>query len=130
MGSIKAKMGYCPDCGNTEPKPLISGCCSYHYWQKRKKPLERKPVKIKPVSDKKAKELAKYRVLRDEYMKSKECCEYPDCNQKPTDLHHKKTRKYHLCDVSIFMALCRKHHNFIHENDALSREMGFLIDAI
>ena len=47
MGNIKLKTGYCPECGNTEPKPLMKKLCLYHYGLSRpKKPIARKPVKI------------------------------------------------------------------------------------
>lgn len=37
MGNIKLKMGYCLDCGNTEPMPIIKDRCQYHYWQGKRK---------------------------------------------------------------------------------------------
>ena len=130
MGNIKLKQGYCPDCGNTEPKPLVAGYCQFHYWQSKKKPIVFKPKKISSFSQKKQKELATYRVLRDKYFKENPICEFKDCNSTEIDLHHKKSRKYHLCDVSIFMSLCRKHHNWVHENDKEARELGYILNSI
>jgi len=87
-------------------------------------------VKIKSVSDKRLLALKDYRVVRDAYMRDHKICEFQGCNECSTDLHHKKPRAYHLCDVSIFMAVCRNHHTWIHDHDAESREMGLLISGL
>jgi len=46
VGSIKQKMGYCKECGNTEPMPIIKDLCVKHYWYGKRKPIERKPTLI------------------------------------------------------------------------------------
>lgn len=86
--------------------------------------------KIKSISDKRLLALKEYRVVRDKYLKDNPICEFQGCNSTDVDLHHKKPRAYHLCDVSVFMSVCRFHHNFIHDNDAKSRELGYLISGL
>ena len=85
-----------------------------------------KPKPIAKFSKKKLKELAIYRPLRDKYMKEYPFCEYKGCMRKGEDLHHKKPRNLNLCNVDIFMSVCRLHHNWIHENHAKSVELGYL----
>lgn len=66
MSSIKLKTGYCTECGNTEPKPIIGKLCQYHYWQGKRKPIGRKAVKIvrkEKVSEPSLQELIKLAVI-------------------------------------------------------------------
>lgn len=81
---------------------------------------------FKAISDKQAKRLAKYRVVRDEYFKTHPICEYPGCNEiNNLDLHHMKGRTGDLLtDVRYFKALCRKHHRWVEENVNEAIEMG------
>ncbi len=88
------------------------------------------PNRIKPVSDKKLLELKEYRKLRDGYLKANPVCEFVGCNSREVDLHHKKSRKYYLCDVDIFMSVCRTHHIWIHNFCKESYELGYLIKSI
>lgn len=85
---------------------------------------------ISPVSDKKAKELAKYRKLRDEYLAANNRCEARIdgvCTGGPVDLHHRAPRAFNLCNVDIFMSCCRPCHNHIHDNSEWSFNKGFLL---
>ena len=99
---------------------------SYNVVQKDKSVLKR----INSVSSKKILELAKYRIVRDQYLKDHPVCEFYTCDCREVELHHKKSRKYYLSDVSIFMSVCREHHNWIHENDAKARELGYLLSSL
>ena len=90
--------------------------------------FKRKP--IKHISDKQSKLLKEYRIVRDEYMKNHPYCEFPNCNSRDIQLHHKRSREYYLCDTSVFMSVCDKHHRWIHDNDAKSRELGYLLQSI
>ena len=118
---------YCKECwakykaseSTSSPKPT-------NLPQKDKSVLKR----IKSVSDKKLVELAEYRVVRDQYLKDHPICEFYTCDCREIELHHKKSRKYYLCDASIFMSVCREHHNWIHENDAEARELGYLLSSL
>jgi len=91
---------------------------------------QKKRKRINPVSDKKATELKKYRLLRDLYMENHSICEFKECSKPSNDLHHKKPRKTHLCDVTVFMSVCRNHHDWIHNNHAKAVELGYLYQAI
>ena len=118
---------------------------SYKYEIKRKEAVKSKdntnqsnlPAKpksvlkrIKSVSDKKLIELAEYRVVRDKYLREHPICEFHTCDCRVVELHHKKSRKYYLSDVSIFMSVCREHHNWIHENHASAVEFGYLLSSL
>ena len=87
-------------------------------------------AKIKQFSDKKLTELAIYRKLRDKYLSDYPVCQFKDCQSTNVELHHKKSRKYFLCDSESFMSVCRIHHNWIHENCAESYELSYLIKSI
>lgn len=93
---------------------------------------KKKVAKIRPISDKKQKELAEYRKLRDKYMKEHPYCEVGSgvCTSKATDLHHKKPRAYHLLDVSVYMAVCRSCHMAIERDDAWAREHGYKLNHL
>ena len=122
----KSNPKLCKSCAMSQSKrPILS-------LSKQRSPSEPivSKVKIKSVSDKRLLALKEYRVVRDAYMRDHKICEFPDCNECSTDLHHKKPRAYHLCDVSIFMAVCRNHHTWIHDHDAESREMGLLMSGL
>lgn len=104
-------------------------------WQTRnRKNYIKVKVAIKPVSDKQKVRLARYRVVRDEYMKKNAVCEAQIanvCTYKATDLHHKKSRIGDLLwDVTYFSALCSNCHIWVHENDAEARELGFLLSRL
>lgn len=92
-------------------------------------PEKKKVSKIKPISDRKQKELVVYRKLRDEYMASHKICEW--CGEKPSkDLHHKMPRAYYLRDVSVFSALCRSCHDRCESDHNAAREAGFKLDHL
>lgn len=131
---------------NCKTSAHCKGLCQYHYWESRARiNRTRKQVKVfegetrskrasKPVkiyripkfSKKHLKKLSEYRPLRDKYMSEHPNCEYVGCSSESQDLHHCKPRDLHLCDVSIFLAVCRLHHNWIHANPKESRKLGYL----
>jgi hypothetical protein len=92
--------------------------------------LNKSSTPIKNVSDKKLIELKEYRIVRDRYLKENPVCEFEGCGSREVELHHKKPRAYHLCDISVFMSVCRRHHTWIHDHDAESREMGLLMSGL
>lgn len=128
MGTIKLKMGYCPACGNTEPKPITGGYCQYHYWQLKKKPIERKPQKIKPVSKNRQEALKRYNRLRDKYFEAHAVCEFPGCDSKDITLHHKKGRiGANLTDKRFFCSLCWPHHQYVETHPEEAYKLGLSI---
>lgn len=80
---------------------------------------------ISPISDKKAKELREYRKLRDEYMIANPVCEVCG-SRKNLTLHHKKSRQFFLCDVSVFMVACFTCHEKIHREHKWAEENGYI----
>lgn len=143
-----AKLKKCSFCNKETPKLWYSKppCCGD--WSCKKKYNEAKsmdkktgnrtktPVQssskkqtktIATYSPKRLKELAKYRVLRDEYLKDKPYCEIqsPVCTGRTTELHHIKTRRHHLCDTSVFLASCRACNSYVESNHAWAEERGF-----
>lgn len=113
------------------------GFCRWHQgYRTDKKPKKsgqtskgkQKKSHIKPISDKRAEELAKYREVRAEYKKAHPQCEVLGCTKKGQDLHHKNERHgKRVYDSEYFMSVCRYHHRWIHENPKEAREMGYLV---
>lgn len=135
------KLKTCSFCGKETSKLWYSQpkCCAdfkcrklYSELKPEKgiKTSEKKKVsKIKQFSDKKQKELAVYRKLRDKYMNNHPICEW--CKIKPSqDLHHKLPRAYYLCDVSVFSALCRDCHNKCESDHESARKAGFKLNHL
>ena len=90
---------------------------------KRRKPLRR-------VSKKRATALVLYRELKAEYLAINPTCEC--CNKRQAqDIHHKLPlgRGGKLCDVSIFMGVCRPCHNLIHNDPLWAKQSNHLYDA-
>lgn len=129
--SLKAKKKICPTCG--EEKYLWNkkvGCKECVAKSKKqlggnKAKLKRKP--LSPISDKRKKQQAAYRVLREAYLKEHKVCEI--CGTpNPTDIHHKGGRmEDKLNDFTNVMALCRPCHQRIHfESPQWARDNGYL----
>jgi len=74
------------------------------------------------------KKLVEYRKLRDRYLKENPTCEI--CGKTPVELHHKKPRAYFLTDVSVFMSVCRLHHDLIEREDKWARENGYKLNHL
>ena len=55
---------------------------------KKSAPVKKKK-RISPISEKRAGQLATYRVLRDDYLLTHPVCEVHDCENNTTNLHHK-----------------------------------------
>lgn len=92
---------------------------------KAKAVQKKKRSPIAPISAKKAKELVKYRKLRDEYMRANPVCEVCG-SRKNLTLHHKKSRQFFLCDVSVFMVACFTCHEKIHREHKWAEENGYI----
>jgi len=126
-------MKTCSECKKDYPvlwkaKTKVHGAMCKDCWNRYKgiqKPLKPNKSTIKQVSNKKAKELSKYKRLRDEYMKVNSFCEVRGCSRKAVDLHHKISREFALLDIDVFMAVCRECHNKIEENDKWARDNGY-----
>jgi len=137
----------CNEEGCSNPR-FSNGFCTYHQhkrtdekWLKKMavqngkdkqvaRAVKRNKNTFKPVSDKRAAELAIYRPRRDKYMEENPVCEC--CESKPsTELHHKKGRiGVMVYYVPFFMAVCHWCHKEIHAESAWSYEQGYLISKI
>lgn len=140
---IKPKLKTCSNCNeltilwNSSPK-LCRDC--YHKLKskgeiKTSKSLSSKlgkvsVGKIKSVSDKRLLALKEYRVVRDKYLKDNPICEVDGCSSREVELHHKKPRAYHLCDVSVFMSVCRACHQRIESSDNWARSKGYKLNHL
>lgn len=95
---------------------------------KKSAPVKKKK-RISPISEKRAGQLATYRVLRDDYLLTHPVCEVHDCENNTTNLHHKNGRIGEmLFNTEYFMACCSVcHPQRIHENPAWARKHGYLI---
>lgn len=136
---IQPKTGPCLDCGKT--RPLIAGRCRYHYWLHRNavkqkgEPRIFKPRKpVKPMSKTQRQRIAKYSLVRAEYLANNPVCEarvWNVCVGRATQVHHLQGRiGKNLLDNGKFMAVCDQCHNWIHENDAEARERGLLLSRL
>ena len=92
---------------------------------KEPKKSKGRSYRIKSVSDKKLVELKEYRKKRDAFMRANKVCQFPECKELATDLHHAKGRVGALLtDERYFKALCRSHHRWIEENPTDAKSMG------
>lgn len=68
-----------------------------------------------------------YYAIRDPFMEANPVCQI--CRREAsTDLHHRKGRRGNLLfDTKWFMALCRTCHDYVHNNVANSKRMGWLV---
>ena len=116
--------------GCTNPV-FAKGYCKWHQYMRTDKKSKAKkiPKRLKPVSDKRLKELAIYRVVRDKYMKAYPKCEYEGCGEDSTELHHKGGRRGKtVYYVPWFMACCHNCHMVkIHQHPEDARKKGYLI---
>ena len=87
---------------------------------------KKKPSKIKPVSDKRAKDNKIYLTLREVFLKDRFC---PITGEAAIEVHHTysgKDRDAHFLDMKTWMAVSRDGHLWIHANPKESRELGYL----
>lgn len=95
--------------------------------EKKEKP---KSKYIKKVSDKRSDQMAQYKPMRLEFLKLYPKCQFEGCECKSIEVHHKysgKDRSKFYLDDSTWMAICRKHHAWIHAYPKQSRSMGYLM---
>ena len=104
----------------------------YNYQNKEKvsenglnKAREVKKYVIPKFSEKQLNKLAEFRKVRNEYMKDNPICEFPNCENPSTDLHHGagKVGKL-LTDKRYFKALDREHHRWCELNPLEAQKLG------
>lgn len=130
----KTKKSACMQCAKQFMKPL-----SYNPKIKEmnsndnkapNRSIKRNNTNIKPISDKQAKRLKEYRIVRDEYLN-----EHPSCercgNPNNLTIHHMKGKIGDLlCDKRYFKTLCMKCHNFIEIHVEIAKETGFSLNRL
>ncbi len=105
-------------------------------WLARKPKGKAKRKRIPATSTKRAKQLAIYRKKRVAYLQAHPFCEawgiiWPSLAKytpRATELHHLAGRiGDKLNDESLFMAISREAHNWVHANPAKARAIGLLV---
>lgn len=101
----------------------------------------KKRKRINSVSAKQSKRLKEYARLRKTFLEEHPRCEYEEtgcsllagfvafpvpCTRAAVDVHHMKRRGPYLNDTSTWLAVCRFHHTFLHDNVADSKMKGYL----
>ena len=82
--------------------------------------------RIKPVSEKRQRQLDEYKLVRIEYLTAHKKCEVKDCNNDATDIHHMRGRSGdRLNDTDEFLAICRECHGYIEEHPAWAKAKGY-----
>jgi hypothetical protein len=123
---MKAKQCKQDGCGNPS---WSKGYCQWHTPKKpiegNKKPLKRKP--LSPISDKRKKQQAAYKVLREAFLK-----QHPMCGVFPhlaaTQIHHTRHRENErLNDTKYWLAVSDAGHKYIHSHPEESYSKGWLI---
>lgn len=131
----------CIDCNDGQIRKTVARRCiesPYHY-NKHKQAIQRERQKLKPVkkyvipqvNKKKTKELAEYRKVRDQFFKENPVCQFPGCNSREIQLHHKKGRVGNLLsDKRYFSSLCDKHHRYVELNPIEAKKLGLSLDRL
>lgn len=96
-----------------------------------------KKTPLKTFSQKKAQQLAEYNKAKRAYFKVHTFCEFTDvshdgystkpCRRVAVDIHHKMGRGPYTADPRYFMAVCRKHHDWIESNKKAARKRGYIL---
>jgi len=86
--------------------------------------------RLRYASPKRQSEYKEYAKVKKAYLALHPMCE--KCKKaKSQDIHHRAGRAgRYLCDYSLFAALCRACHDFIHQNGREARKQGWIIDTV
>lgn len=82
---------------------------------------------IKHVSTRQMKLNAAYKILRDQFMKTRPTCQagLGGCTVKSTECHHIRGRGEYLLNDKYYLALCNSCHRWINEHNEAATVMGF-----
>ena len=114
------------------PKCCTKASCLMAYKNQKhdNKPKIKKAKPIKNISDKQLKRLAKYRPIRDAYLKANPICECCIASES-TDIHHKAGRIGDLLwDNRHFLAVCRNCHTRIETSPDWAKEKGYSVTRL
>lgn len=123
----------CKDPNNTEEGKTCYyftkkfGCIDCTNKYKPKKEVKKRAKAIKQVSSKRARQNQLYTVARRMFLEmNPKCAIYPHLDA--TEIHHKKKRNgERLLDTTLWLAVSRQGHNYIHANPEESYSKGWLI---
>lgn len=123
------KQKICDNDGCSVVFNLYNSLQKYCSFDCKKNNIKDKSTGIKPVSEKRSKQLEIYRTLRDSYLSDNPICEVKNCFNPTSNLHHKNGRVgVMVYNTKYFMACCSScHPKKIHENPEWARSMGYLI---
>jgi len=122
----------CRFCGNEfklfkTTDAYCSPICKTNNTNNKAKTVKKKPS-IAPVSEKRLKQLAEYRIIRKEFLSDPDNQICPVTGDEVTEIHHTNGREGdRLNDVRYFLGVSRRGHNWIHDNPQEAREKGWLI---
>ena len=133
---MKVKLKECDGCNkpsviwkNHEGFRYCKQCWSCH----KSEDNTQKPTSsvIPRVSSKRKEKDAEYLKLRERYLTENPLCmvKVSGCMHNATDVHHTfagSNRDAFYLVQSTWKGVCRNCHNYIHENPAKSRDMGWL----
>lgn len=128
---MRPRISICITCDKESPI-YAKKMCQYCYWKSRpKKPIVKNTKPIKNFSKKSMENLRRYRKARDEYLRDKPVCEFPNCNSTEVTLHHKKGRLgSYLTDKRYFSALCWRHHQFIETHPKIAKKLNLSLNRL
>lgn len=87
--------------------------------------------KIRPRSKKRAAQEREYAQLRKDFLSGNPICQVKGCGMPADDVHHRAGRiGAKLTDVSLFLAVCRSHHNYIENHPEESKEKGYSLSRL
>lgn len=82
---------------------------------------------LRKVSVKRLTENKIYSVLKKKFLEKHPRCQCKGCSRRAIDIHHRNGRGGHnFLDVTTFMAICRAHHQILHDMPNQARELGYL----
>jgi len=131
-------MKFCPNHKGLQIRVFSKGLCAACYKIKYSKPLKRTPLKkkpffIKPIADKRKKQLKLYSSLRKQFLTDHPLCQIKGlhCQIIATELHHSGGRENELLlEVSKFKAACHNCHTETTDNSKKAIEEGHSISRI
>lgn len=90
-----------------------------------------KPSKIKPRSDKRAKQESEYSEKAKAYLIANPICEVKECNKESIQTHHKKGRIGKLLtDERYFFAVCAECHHKIETSPNWAKANGYSLGRL
>jgi len=122
---IKRVKKNCKHC-KQESYLFNKGLCKKCWQKKYGKPIKKVTKPINKLSQRGIERWHKYKKLRDEYFIEHPVCEFPECNSRDIDLHHKSGRLGNNL-FKDFCTLCRIHHDWVHLHAREAKELGLLL---